>query len=376
MTPPQNNSNGKRGRGRPRKNPSSGTDDNPTQAAILARIQQLEDDAAARDAENARLRAQLTVAQQATSASQVEPSTDQSSGHMLCGMGEDRRPDEHPPVGQLFDGSDDEGGPRPRRRTRDENDDNPTIARANKRQRLQNLADQRANREAGGSTSERNHSNPNQTTAHGEDEHIKVPKPEGQAGKDYSLAVKMGLSRSTNSQRRYNALLRSMRDAVSESRIPWQREWAQIDAADKAMLFAIMRQRDPFLSRFENDWASEAMVRQYLKNKRKTAYKQGTLTAPSKYDYLKTNSAQRDQSKTRKRKAIQERRSKKKAEKEARRQRRENRRRLRRLSDRGEEEEEEFVQGSSRDGASAEDEDGGDIQEDGGDVEDRGDGSS
>ncbi len=66
-----------------------------------------------------------------------------------------------------------------------------------------------------------------------------------------------------------------------------------------------MREKNPLLKRFENDWASEAMVRQYLKNKRKRAYEQGALEVPDKYKYLKANAGMRDQAKSRKKKALQ-----------------------------------------------------------------------
>jgi hypothetical protein len=84
-----------------------------------------------------------------------------------------------------------------------------------------------------------------------------IPKPKGQAGKDYSLQVKMGLSKSTKGHLNYNAILvrvlllwngsmltvmlqRSVRDAVSESRIAWQKPWAAIPASEKAILFSVV----------------------------------------------------------------------------------------------------------------------------------------
>lgn len=103
------------------------------------------------------------------------------------------------------------------------------------------------------------------------------------------------------------------------------------------------------------------MVCQYLKDKWKRNYKLGTLKVAKKYDHLKNNSAKRDQSKLRKKKATQV--------YEARKQERKrqgqsgsneenagatNCRRLCRLTRRvidDDNEQPEFVQGSSHDGA-------------------------
>ncbi|THU91456.1 hypothetical protein K435DRAFT_801218 [Dendrothele bispora CBS 962.96] len=232
-------------------------------------------------------------------------------------------------------------------------------ARHEKRQRLEALANERRNRVQGQAP---HNMQPRQTNpAQGPDNANvpKIPKPKGQAGKDFSLA-------------------RSAREVVSEAHLDWQKPWADIPPADKAMAFSVLRERDPFLKRFENDWASEAMIRQYLKNKRKTNYLQGTLEVPSKYAYLKENSAKRDQSKSRKRKAIEESRERKRRAKEAKRAKKakaSQRRRLYRAVELEDEDEEtEFIQGSSRDGAGQDESHDSDHGEDGGKNDDTVDG--
>ncbi|THU93067.1 hypothetical protein K435DRAFT_800029 [Dendrothele bispora CBS 962.96] len=247
-------------------------------------------------------------------------------------------------------------------------------ARHEKRQRLEALANERRNRVQGQAP---HNMQPCQTNpAQGPDNANvpKIPKPKGQAGKDFSLAVKMGLAKGNGGRLRYNALLRSAREVVSEAHLDWQKPWADIPPADKAMAFSVLRERDPFLKRFENDWASEAMIRQYLKNKRKTNYLQGTLEVPSKYAYLKENSAKRDQSKSRKRKAIEESRERKRRAKEAKRAKKakaSQRRRLYRAVELEDEDEEtEFIQGSSRDGAGQDESHDSDHGEDGGKNDD------
>lgn len=64
------------------------------------------------------------------------------------------------------------------------------------------------------------------------------------------------------------------------------------------------RDKIPFLSRFVNDWATEELVKQYLKNRRGDYYRNGRLEVPDKYQYLKANAQQRDPNASRKRKAV------------------------------------------------------------------------
>lgn len=64
------------------------------------------------------------------------------------------------------------------------------------------------------------------------------------------------------------------------------------------------RDRHPFLSRFEQDWATEEIVKQYVKNKRKNHYAHGWLEVPEKYTYLKQNSSKRDPGGSRSKKAL------------------------------------------------------------------------
>jgi hypothetical protein len=60
------------------------------------------------------------------------------------------------------------------------------------------------------------------------------------------------------------------------------------------------------MRRFENDWATEEIAKQYLKNKRKSAVRQGLIKVPERYAYLKENSAKRSASGSRKSKAREE----------------------------------------------------------------------
>jgi F0F1-type ATP synthase epsilon subunit len=47
------------------------------------------------------------------------------------------------------------------------------------------------------------------------------------------------------------------------------------------------------MTKYTNDWATEAIARQYMKNKRSYAVQRGFLEVDAKYDYLKANAAKR-----------------------------------------------------------------------------------
>jgi hypothetical protein len=62
------------------------------------------------------------------------------------------------------------------------------------------------------------------------------------------------------------------------------------------------------LERYEQDWATEGLARQYLKNRRSYNYRQGRLDVPDNYRYLKDNAAKRSEAprgNTHKRKAAE-----------------------------------------------------------------------
>jgi len=64
------------------------------------------------------------------------------------------------------------------------------------------------------------------------------------------------------------------------------------------------RDQHPFLARFERDWATEEIVKQFVKNKRKNHYANGWLEVPAKYAYLKQNSMKRNPTASRSKKAL------------------------------------------------------------------------
>ncbi|KAJ3494992.1 hypothetical protein NLJ89_g10700 [Agrocybe chaxingu] len=119
-------------------------------------------------------------------------------------------------------------------------------------------------------------------------------RPKGTAGKDFSIQIAMGLAGSNKKGAKYTAILRSLRDLVLQSRINWELPWSQIPASEKSKLFQVARERHPVLKRYMNDWATEEIVKRYMKNKRAHHYASGWLEVPEKYQYLKENSSKRD----------------------------------------------------------------------------------
>jgi len=59
----------------------------------------------------------------------------------------------------------------------------------------------------------------------------------------------------------------------------------------------------PFLARFINDWATEDLVKQFIKDRRGNHYRKGWLDVPEKYSHLKENAQKRDKSVSRTKKA-------------------------------------------------------------------------
>ncbi|KAJ8077805.1 hypothetical protein PM082_002239 [Marasmius tenuissimus] len=154
----------------------------------------------------------------------------------------------------------------------------------------------------------------------GSDEVLVIPRPSGVAGKHFSIQIAMGLAGSKQKDMTYRGLQRCVHDHMGFARIGYELAWRDISPKTKADLFESIRADQPYLARFQNNWATEKLAKQYLKNKRKTAYKHGWLTVPEKFAYLKKNAQARSLSGSRgsKAKAIREAREQKKAGKAAR----------------------------------------------------------
>lgn len=113
---------------------------------------------------------------------------------------------------------------------------------------------------------------------------------------------------------------RNLHDLVLAARINWECPWKDTPAAAKATFFEVVsyfrtftwilptfpiqaRERHPYLAEFQNDWATEELAKQYIKNKRNNAYKKKYIPVLPQYGYLKANAAKRNPSAQRGRKA-------------------------------------------------------------------------
>ncbi|KAG6808297.1 hypothetical protein H0H92_004616 [Tricholoma furcatifolium] len=120
-----------------------------------------------------------------------------------------------------------------------------------------------------------------------------VPRPQGTAGHHFSIQEEMGLGDTVKKAETYKALVRYIRRLTDQSPINWENSWTKISPRDKANLFEVCRKEHPILTRYVNDWATEEIVKQYLKNKRNYAYRKNHLTRPEGYEHLKLNSSKR-----------------------------------------------------------------------------------
>ncbi|KAJ7666789.1 hypothetical protein DFH06DRAFT_1294984 [Mycena polygramma] len=130
----------------------------------------------------------------------------------------------------------------------------------------------------------------------------KIPRPSGTAGNDFNIQDAMGLGGNTTDREKYKMLLRNLRDLLLQAGIPWELPWAKVPVGLKDKFFRVAAKKHPILERYENDWATEEIAKQAIKNKRRTSYKNGSLEVPAEYAYLKANSAKRDPSAPRGRK--------------------------------------------------------------------------
>ncbi|KAJ6538262.1 hypothetical protein DFH09DRAFT_893741, partial [Mycena vulgaris] len=104
-----------------------------------------------------------------------------------------------------------------------------------------------------------------------------IPRPAGSAGNNFNIQDAMGLGQNEKDRELYKALMRNTRDLVLQAGINWELAWAKTPAEAKAKLYAVARERHPILKRYVNDWATEELVKQYIKNKRRHGYRKGWL---------------------------------------------------------------------------------------------------
>ncbi|KAJ6512455.1 hypothetical protein C8R45DRAFT_1152118 [Mycena sanguinolenta] len=111
--------------------------------------------------------------------------------------------------------------------------------------------------------------------------------------KETNIQIGMRLAKTEEGHAMYKAALTTVRDCVTRAdmnlALPWDKQ-----PLDKQLLVVnAAKSKLKYLDRMENDWATHMLARQYLKNKRVTAYKRGTIERPNGYDHLKVNATLR-----------------------------------------------------------------------------------
>ncbi|KAJ8092138.1 hypothetical protein PM082_023962 [Marasmius tenuissimus] len=162
------------------------------------------------------------------------------------------------------------------------------------------------------------------------------PRPKGSK---WSISVEMGLAGSTAKRLKYNTFTRNIRDLALQGNIPWHVEWRDVPGGQLERVCEVAAERMPFLAQFNNHWATKAIIKQWMANKRSYAYRNGVLKPNPKYQYLANNAAKRGNAPgSRKKRAtrVYEAKKAKKAAKKQSKRRQQN-------------DQPEFIEGSSRD---------------------------
>ncbi|KAI0738752.1 hypothetical protein BC629DRAFT_307345 [Irpex lacteus] len=109
-----------------------------------------------------------------------------------------------------------------------------------------------------------------------------VPKPRGSAGggqRGYHLQAAMGLAGPEGDQL-YNMILSTVRELVHAARIDLSREYRHVSAEVLSRVFASARRIHPYLARFERDWATAAIVKQYMSSARRYGRRKNYFPPP------------------------------------------------------------------------------------------------
>ncbi|KAI1781935.1 hypothetical protein LXA43DRAFT_1069532 [Ganoderma leucocontextum] len=97
-----------------------------------------------------------------------------------------------------------------------------------------------------------------------------IPRP---AGSSWSIQESMQVTPSE-----YAEIQRTIRSLVIRAALDWTDDFRRQDPDKLATLFRAARTAHPILQRYANNWATAAIARQYMQNKRKHAYKQGYIS--------------------------------------------------------------------------------------------------
>ncbi|KAL0058486.1 hypothetical protein AAF712_014836 [Marasmius tenuissimus] len=189
-----------------------------------------------------------------------------------------------------------------------------------------------------------------QAPAQGSD---RKPRPKGSK---WSISVEMDLAGSTAKRLKYNTFTvssnspilreiltiniakRNIRDLSLQGNLPWHVEWRDVPSGQLERVCEVAADKMPYLAQFDNHWATKAIIKQWMGNKRSYAYRTGTLKPNPKYQYLANNAAKRGNAPGSRKKRATRVYEAKKAKKAAWKQKK--------RDARGDKDQQEFVQGS------------------------------
>lgn len=100
-----------------------------------------------------------------------------------------------------------------------------------------------------------------------------IPRPHGSAGDGFSLQNAMGLQ---NDRVRYKAIQRMIKSLVDRAGIASMTQFRHIEPLVLGKIHRIARQREPYLARFQHNWATDEFIVMLLKSRRKTARRHQT----------------------------------------------------------------------------------------------------
>ncbi|KAI0694858.1 hypothetical protein C8Q76DRAFT_253574 [Earliella scabrosa] len=104
----------------------------------------------------------------------------------------------------------------------------------------------------------------------------KIPKPLGTVGKGLKLRSAMRLE-GKRQKSLYLACLMTVRDVCLEGGLDWKKGIRSQDPEALGAVYRVARKDQPYLARFENDWATAQILIQYMANRRKNAIRKGLV---------------------------------------------------------------------------------------------------
>ncbi|KAG8901565.1 hypothetical protein FRC01_009810 [Tulasnella sp. 417] len=95
-----------------------------------------------------------------------------------------------------------------------------------------------------------------------------IPRPEGERGKNgWTLLKALQLESKPDL---YLSILASVRQAITSAGLDWEKTFHKQNSVRVAECFRIIKENNPYLEQFEDDWPARELVVSCMQNKRKT----------------------------------------------------------------------------------------------------------